>query len=65
MKLSTPKTKAEWAAYRAILNCEIGMDTIGGKTVPPRNVAPSDYALYCLLCAVRDLATAALEKNSA
>ena len=42
--------------YRAGLNCKIGRDAIEGKNRPPDGVQPLEYAVFCLLHAVEDLA---------
>jgi hypothetical protein len=54
--MKQPTTPTEWAAYRAILNCQIGIQAIDGTKEPPRGVSYVDYALYNLLHAVKSLA---------
>lgn len=51
-----PNTPAEWAAYRAILNAEIGIQCMEGKKPPPKETTREEYALYNLLHAVKALA---------
>ena len=54
--MTKPQTPTEWAAYRAILNCEIGIGVIAGEKQPPDGVSRQEYALYNLLQAVKALA---------
>jgi hypothetical protein len=43
--------------YRAALSCEIGRETIEGVRKPRIiDARPADYALYCLLHAVEEIA---------
>lgn len=52
-------------AYRAKLNCQIGRDALEGKGRPlPPGVSTVEYALFCLLYAVEDLATFVEEVES-
>jgi len=44
--------------YRAQLFCRIGRDALEGKTKPPCGTTPTEYALYNLLHAVEEIATA-------
>jgi len=44
--------------YRAQLSCRIGRDALEGKTKPPCGTTPTEYALYNLLHAVDEIATA-------
>lgn len=55
-KESLPKTPSEWAAYRATLNCQIGIEAIQGDRKPPAGVTVDQWALYNLLQAVKSLA---------
>lgn len=47
--------------YRARLSCRIGRDALEGKNVPP-SINPTEYALYNLLHAVEEMATAMEEQ---
>jgi len=51
-----PATPAEWSAYRATLSCEIGIEAIEGTKQLPDGISRRDYAICCLLHAVRSLA---------
>lgn len=51
-----PQTETELAAYRAKLNCAVGQKALDGLTDPPDGVSRTEYALYCLLSAVEELA---------
>ena len=44
--------------YRAQLSCKIGRDVLEGKTVPPDSVKPMEWAMFNLLHAVEEIATA-------
>ncbi len=44
--------------YRAILSCKIGRDAIERTARPPDGLSPTEYALYNLLHAVEEIATA-------
>ena len=44
--------------YRAQLSCKLGRDAIEGKTTPPDGVTPMDWAMFNLLHAVEEIATA-------
>ncbi len=51
-----------WALYRAGLNCKIGKDAINkGANVEGRS--PVEYGVYCLLCAVDDIAKAMIKEE--
>jgi hypothetical protein len=58
-----PETPEQWAAYRAILNCEIGIGAIAGDKQPPDGVSRQEYALYNLIHAVKALAEIHLPPN--
>jgi len=51
-----PETPEQWAAYRAVLNCELGIQTMEGKKSPPNEISREGFALYNLLHAVKSLA---------
>lgn len=53
-----PKNKREWALYRCSLHCQIGRNAYKPGYVPEPGRTPTDYAVYCLLKAVEELATA-------
>ena len=44
--------------YRAQLFCMLGCDALEGTTKPPCGATPTEYALYNLLRAVEEIATA-------
>jgi len=44
--------------YRAQLFCMLGRDALEGTTKPPCDATPTEYALYNLLHAVEEIATA-------
>jgi hypothetical protein len=52
------KTPKEAALYRVKLNCQIGKDALNGKEPMMSNVEPLEYAVFCLLNAVEDIAEA-------
>ena len=45
-------------ACRAKLHCSIGKNMLNGNTEIPEGRDAVEYALYCLLCAVEELAAA-------
>ena len=49
--------------YRAQLFCRIGCDALEGKTKPPCGATPTEYALYNLLHAVEEIATAMMPNS--
>jgi hypothetical protein len=62
--MNKPKTPTEWAAYRATLSCDLGIQTLEGGRKPPDGTSRQDYALYCLLHAVRSLAEIHFNPNT-
>jgi hypothetical protein len=56
--MKKPKTEREWTLYRARMNCQIGGEAITGKMIPPDGVGRVEYALYCLLHSIEDVAAA-------
>jgi len=50
--------------YRAQLSCRIGRDALEGKTKPPCGTTPTEYALYNLLHALEEIATAMMPNAS-
>jgi len=44
--------------FRAQLSCKLGRDALEGKTTPPDGVTPMEWAMFNLLHAVEDVATA-------
>ena len=50
--------------YRAKLSCKIGRDALEGKTDPPGGTTAIEYALYNLLHAVEDIATAMMPNTA-
>lgn len=58
-----PQTPREIALYRVSLNCKIGRDALEGIEAPIQGVTASQYALFCLLHAVEDIAKAMGEKE--
>ena len=53
------------ALYRAITSCRVGRDALDGTFPPPQMATPTEYALYNLLHAIEDIATALAEKEGA
>ena len=49
--------------YRAQLLCTIGRDTMEGKTTPPDGVTPMEWAMFNLLHAVEEIATAMMPND--
>lgn len=58
-----PKTKLEWALYRAKLNCRCGRDALTGKTGQIDGVLALEYALFCMFHALEEIALAMEESN--
>ncbi len=58
-----PETPKQWAAHRVKLDCEIGIKTIDGTHKPPAGVTIQEYAIYCLLQAVKSLAEIHITEN--
>jgi hypothetical protein len=54
--MKKPETPEQWAAYSAVLSCQIGIKTMEGKETPPDGISREEYALYNLLHAVKSLA---------
>jgi hypothetical protein len=54
--MKKPATKKECAAYRAHLQCEIGLKVFRDETQPPAGLNRSEYALFLLLHSINDLA---------
>ena len=52
------KTPKDMALRRAKLNCQVGKDALNGTEPIMSNVAPLEKAVFCLLNAIEDLATA-------
>lgn len=46
--------------YRAQLSCRVGRDVLEGKTQCPNGVQPMEWAMFNLLHAVEEIATAML-----
>jgi hypothetical protein len=44
--------------YLAQLSCKIGRDVLEGKAAAPDGVQPIEWAMFNLLCAVEEIATA-------
>jgi len=59
--MNKPTTKKEWAAYRAQLQCKIGIRMFTDGLEPPEETTQSEYALFLLLQAVHDLALLAFD----
>jgi hypothetical protein len=49
--------------YRAQLSCKIGRDAIEGKITPPDGTAPMEWAMFNLLHAVEEIATAMMPND--
>jgi hypothetical protein len=47
--------------YRAQLSCKIGRDALKGKTTAPDGVTPMEWAMFNLLHAVEEIATAMMQ----
>jgi hypothetical protein len=58
-----PQTPREMALYRVSLSCKIGRDALEGIGTPIQGVTATQYALFCLLHAVEDIAKAMGEKE--
>ncbi len=56
-ELKKPKTKREFALWRAKAACRFGLEAFDGKGLPD-GVTRTDYALFNLLHAVEDIAMA-------
>jgi hypothetical protein len=56
-----PQTPREWALYRAVSSCQIGRARMNEGETAGTKSTPQDHAIYCLLHAVEDLATAMQE----
>ena len=55
---SKPQTKREWALQRCKSSCQIGRGCYDGIYPPPQGHGPTEYAIYCLLRAIEELAIA-------
>lgn len=49
--------------YRAQLSCKIGRDVLEGKITPPDGTAPMEWAMFNLLHAVEEIATAMMPND--
>jgi len=49
--------------YRAQLSCKLGRDALEGKTTPPDGVTPMEWAMFNLLHAVEEIATAMMPSS--
>ena len=56
--LKGPKTEREWALYRAKLNCQLGRKALDGQTQPANGYTAIEYALFCILHSLEDMAEA-------
>jgi hypothetical protein len=63
--MSKKTQPAHMGLYRAQLSCKIAKDALNGESETTLGVSPTDYALYNLLCAVEEIATALLEDREA
>ena len=50
--------------YRAKLSCKVGRDAIEGKITLPDGVEPMEWAMFNLLYAVEEIATAMMTNNA-
>ena len=57
-----PIVRRKNALYRACLSCAIGRDAIEGRIEIPANVSPMEWAMFNLLHAVEEIASA-IEPN--
>ena len=57
-----PVVRRKNALYRAGLSCAIGRDAIEGRIEIPANVSPMEWAMFNLLHAVEEIASA-IEPN--
>ena len=57
-----PVVRRKNALYRAMLSCAIGRDAIEGRIEIPANVSPMEWAMFNLLHAVEEIASA-IEPN--
>ena len=51
-----PETQREWALYRAKLNCQLGRKALDGQTQPANGYTAIEYALFCILHSLEDVA---------
>ena len=51
--------------YRAQLSCKLGRDALEGKTTPPGGVSQMQWAMFNLLHAVEEIATAMMPSDEA
>ena len=58
-----PIVRRKNALYRAGLSCAIGRDAIEGRIEIPANVSPMEWAMFNLLHAVEEIASA-IEPNA-
>ncbi len=58
-----PHTKREWALYRVKAHCKIGRDALEGKGIVQGH-DKTEYAFFCLLHAVEEIAEAMREDDS-
>jgi hypothetical protein len=59
-----PESKLQWDTHRAKMSCKIGRQALNGELVTPPGGTDKEYALYCLLSAIEDIANA-IEKLEA
>lgn len=57
-KKKFPTTKRGQALYRCKLSCQIGYEALDDKSKNRTGATPLEYAVYNLLRAVEDIATA-------
>jgi len=56
--MSRPVNGRHPGLYRAQLSCKVGRDALEGKTTPPDGVTPMEWAMFNMLHAVEEIATA-------
>lgn len=57
------KNKKNLPLYRAQLSCKIGRDALEGTTDPPPGCTAIDWALFQLLHAIEEIATAMMSSE--
>ena len=62
--MSRPVNGRHPGLYRAQLLCKVGRDALEGKTTPPDGVTPMEWAMFNMLHAVEEIATAMMPNAS-
>ena len=61
--MSRPVNGRHPGLYRAQLSCKVGRDALEGKTTPPDGVTPMEWAMFNMLHAVEEIATAMMQNE--